>query len=88
VRERLDPTVNPNAVASHLHTISGGAGFGASVNFAQARAAPCSSCQIKEDMSNDWTPHLFVHAKNGCFLPVPVVGDCADAHGGMAVYYL
>ncbi|OCL01175.1 WSC-domain-containing protein [Cenococcum geophilum 1.58] len=88
VRERLDPIVNPGAVSGHLHTISGGAGFGPSMTYAQARSAACSSCEIKEDFSNYWTPQLFYHAQNGSFIPVPVVGDGNDQHGGMTVYYL
>ncbi|ORX99400.1 hypothetical protein BCR34DRAFT_495426 [Clohesyomyces aquaticus] len=88
VRERIDPIVNPGAVAGHVHTISGGSAFGPSMTFQQARAAKCSSCEIKEDMSNYWTPQLYVHAKNGSFISVPVVGDGSDSNGGMTVYYL
>ena len=88
VRERLDPIVNPGAVSGHLHTISGGAGFSPSMTYAQARSAACSSCEIKEDFSNYWTPQLFYHAQNGSFIPVPVVGDGNDQHGGMTAYYL
>ncbi|KAF2470030.1 WSC-domain-containing protein [Lindgomyces ingoldianus] len=88
VRERIDPIVNPGAVGGHVHTISGGSAFGPSMTFQQARAAKCSSCEIKEDMSNYWTPQLYVHAKNGSFFPVPVVGDGGDTNGGMTVYYL
>ncbi|KAF2795994.1 WSC-domain-containing protein [Melanomma pulvis-pyrius CBS 109.77] len=87
-RERLDPVVNPGIVSGHVHTISGGAGFGPSMTFEQARASKCSSCEIKEDMSNYWTPQLYVHAKNGSFFPVPVAGDGQDTNGGMTVYYL
>lgn len=87
-RERLNPIVNPGAVSGHLHTSSGGAGFGATMDYAQARAAPCSSCEIKEDMSNDWTPQLFIPAQNGSFILGPVVGDGDGSHGGMTAYYL
>ena len=87
-RERLDPIVSPGMVSGHVHTISGGAGFGPSMTFEGARASKCSSCEIKEDMSNYWTPQLFVHAKNGSFSPVPVAGDGQDTNGGMTVYYL
>lgn len=88
VRERADPIVNPGAVAGHLHTISGGNGFGFTMDFDQARASQCSSCTIKQDFSNYWTPQLFYHAADGTFTPVPVVGDGNDEHGGMTVYYL
>jgi len=47
VRERLDPIVNPGSISSHVHTISGGSGFSANMTYADARAAKCSSCQIK-----------------------------------------
>ncbi|KAF1941766.1 WSC-domain-containing protein [Clathrospora elynae] len=88
VRERLDPVINPGVVSGHVHTISGGGGFSASMTYQDARAAKCSSCQIKEDMSNYWTPQLYVKFKNGTFFPVPVMGDGDDTNGGMTVYYL
>tara|TARA_R110002003_G_scaffold171_12_gene13968 strand:+ start:1763 stop:3070 length:1308 start_codon:yes stop_codon:yes gene_type:complete len=47
---------------------------------------PANSAQ--EDMSNYWTPPLYVHMKDGTFQPVPVVGDPKDVSGGMTVYYL
>lgn len=47
VRERLDPIVSPGKIASHVHTISGGSAFGPSMTDNGARAAKCSSCQIK-----------------------------------------
>jgi hypothetical protein len=47
VRERLDPIVNPGGISGHVHTISGGAGFSASMTYQDARAANCSSCMIK-----------------------------------------
>ncbi|PSN59421.1 WSC-domain-containing protein, partial [Corynespora cassiicola Philippines] len=59
VRERLDPIINPGGVSTHVHTISGGSAFSAEMTFEQQRAAKCSSCTIKEDMSNYWTPQLY-----------------------------
>lgn len=88
VRERLDPIVSPGAVSGHVHTISGGSAFGPSMTFQQARAAKCSSCEIKEDMSNYWTPQLYVKKKDGTITTVPVAGDGSDTNGGMTVYYL
>lgn len=59
------------------------------MTFQQARSAKCSSCEIKEDMSNYWTPQLYVKKKDGTFTTVPVVGgDSDDSNGGMTVYYL
>ncbi|KAF1836319.1 hypothetical protein BDW02DRAFT_494034 [Decorospora gaudefroyi] len=89
VRERLDPIVTPGQVSGHVHTISGGAGFSASMTYEDTRASRCSSCSIKEDMSNYWTPQLYVKYKDGSgFAPVPVAGDGNDINGGMTVYYL
>jgi hypothetical protein len=47
VRDRVDPIVNPGKIAGHVHTISGGSGFSASMTFQDARASKCSSCEIK-----------------------------------------
>jgi hypothetical protein len=51
VRERIDPIVNPGAIAGHVHTVSGGAGFSMDMTYADARAAQCSSCTIKVSIS-------------------------------------
>ncbi|KAH7380266.1 hypothetical protein DE146DRAFT_289970 [Phaeosphaeria sp. MPI-PUGE-AT-0046c] len=89
VRERLDPIVNPGRVAGHVHTISGGSGFSANMTFEDARASTCSSCPPKQDLSNYWTPQLYVKLKDGTgFRPVPLVGDSQDRNGGMTIYYL
>jgi hypothetical protein len=70
-------------------TIYSGSGFGLTMDFAAARAAKCSSCPVKEDMSNYWTPKLYYHAQDGTFQSVPTVGDnINDINGGMTVYYL
>jgi hypothetical protein len=58
------------------------------MTFQDARASKCSSCTIKEDRSNYWSPQLYVNFKNGSFAPVPTVGDATDTSGGMTVYYL
>ena len=47
VRERLDPIVSPGVVSGHVHTISGGAGFKASMTYGDTQASKCSSCTIK-----------------------------------------
>ncbi|TKA62589.1 hypothetical protein B0A49_13496 [Cryomyces minteri] len=85
--ERADPVVSPGVVSGHVHTISGGNGFGFTMDYAQARASQCSSCPIKEDLSNYWTPKLYYHAQNGSFIDVPQAGDGAGVYGGMTVYY-
>lgn len=89
VEERADPIVNPGVVSGHVHKIAGGNGFGFTQNYAQARRSQCSSCPIKQDLSNYWTPKLYYHAQNGSFISVPVPGDGdSDLNGGMRIYYL
>ena len=39
--ERLDPIVDPNAIASHMHRIVGGSAFGASYNYETYSSASC-----------------------------------------------
>lgn len=55
VRERVDPIVNPGAIAGHVHTVSGGAGFAMDMAYADARASQCSSCTIKVHLPCDLT---------------------------------
>lgn len=51
------------------------------MDYDQARRSTCSSCSVKEDLSNYWTPTLFYKAQNGSFHPV-------EQLGGALVYYL
>ena len=88
IQERIDPIVYPGYVSAHVHTVSGGNGFGFNMTFAQARASECSSCPIKEDLSAYWTPKLYYQAENGSFYGVPQAGDGTGVTGGMTVYYL
>lgn len=86
--QRLDPIVNPGGLSSHVHVISGGSGFAASMDFARARASSCTTCNVREDLSNYWTPKLYFQAANGSFLDVPIQGDNQYGNmGGMAIYY-
>ena len=80
VVERADPVISPGKVSSHAHTVMGGNGFGFSMNYAQARAASCSTCKAKGDNSNYWVPSLYFQASNGSFISV-------RQNGGMLVYY-
>ena len=75
VEERADPIVEPGKVSRHAHKIAGGNGFGFEMTYEQARNAKCSSCPIKQDMSNYWTPKLYYMAQDGTFQSVPTVGD-------------
>lgn len=87
--QRADPVVNPGVASGHVHTITGGSGFNFSMTYDDARASSCSTCNIKQDLSNYWTPKLYFKAQNGSFLDVPIVGDTDGGQmGGMAVYYL
>jgi len=79
--ERVDPLVSFGKVAGHVHTVSGGSGFGPSSDFAALRASKCTSCRVKEDMSAYWTPSLWFQWKDGSVTPVEQVG-------GHLVYYL
>ncbi|POY75568.1 hypothetical protein BMF94_1190 [Rhodotorula taiwanensis] len=71
---------NPGAASGHVHTISGGSGFNLDMSFEDARASKCSSCMVKQDMSNYWTPALYFAHANGSFTLVEQVG--------LIVYYL
>ncbi|KAF2108326.1 hypothetical protein BDV96DRAFT_652894 [Lophiotrema nucula] len=86
--QRADPVVSPGIAAGHVHTISGGNGFNVTMDFAKARSSKCSTCNIKQDLSNYWNPKLYFKAQNGSFLSVPIIGDQGGDLGGMAIYYL
>lgn len=85
--ERADPIIDPGQVSGHVHTISGGNGFGFSMDYYQARNSSCSSCPIKQDLSNYWTPKLYYMYQNGSVEDVPQAGEGNGATGGMNVYY-
>jgi len=73
VTERLDPIVNPNGVASHMHTIVGGSAFGAAYNHADSMKSACSSFPISADKSNYWHPSSYWINNNGTsFTPMPL----------------
>lgn len=86
--ERLDPIVAPGLASSHSHTISGGNGFNMNMNYNDTQSSTCSSCPIKQDLSNYWTPNLYYQMKNGSVQAVPQAGDGTGVYGGMTVYYL
>jgi hypothetical protein len=73
VTERLDPIVSPNAVASHMHSIIGGSGFGAAYNQADLMKSACSTFPISVDKSNYWHPTPYWINNNGSsFTPLPM----------------
>ncbi|GAB7352367.1 hypothetical protein MBLNU459_g2805t2 [Dothideomycetes sp. NU459] len=88
VSERADPVVAPGAVSGHVHSIAGGNGFDFEMTYETARSSDCSSCPIKQDLSNYWTPKLYYQYQNGSFEDVPQAGDGNGVYGGMTVYYL
>lgn len=77
--ERLDPIVNPGAVAGHTHGILGGSNFGMNVTTAKLRESECTSIPIPQDKSNYWFPLLYFQWKNGSF---------SSVDGGAVIYYL
>jgi hypothetical protein len=85
--ERADPIVSPGKVSGHVHTISGGNGFGFATSYDQMRASSCSSCPIQDDLSAYWTPKLYYMAEDGTFEDVPQAGESNGRTGGMTVYY-
>ena len=80
VVDRLDPIVNPGAVSGHTHTIVGGNAFGSSLTYEQTQLSTCSTCTIKQDLSNYWVPTLYYKGRDGTFQSVK--------QSGMVVYYL
>ena len=85
--ERADPIIDPGQVSGHVHTISGGNGFDFEMDYAKANSSTCSSCPIKKDLSNYWTPKLYYVAEDGTFEDVPQAGESEGRTGGMTVYY-
>ncbi|GAA5905670.1 hypothetical protein JCM6882_008742 [Rhodosporidiobolus microsporus] len=81
VVERADTIVSPGAISGHVHNILGASNFALSSTFEELRASECTSCLVKQDMSNYWTPQLYFQWANGSFTNVDVVG------GGL-IYYL
>ncbi|TKA70234.1 hypothetical protein B0A55_06883 [Friedmanniomyces simplex] len=77
---RVDPVVNPGAVAAHAHSIVGGSNIGVNSTYATMVNSSCTSCELRADKSAYWTPLLYYNYPNGSFFEVP--------HGGSVVYYL
>ncbi|KAI1879250.1 hypothetical protein JX265_002204 [Neoarthrinium moseri] len=73
--------MDPGIVSTHAHTVMGSNAFNFTMNYADTQAATCSTCKVKEDMSNYWVPNLYYRAENGSFIPV-------KQSGGALIYYL
>ena len=88
VLERIDPIISPGKVSGHVHTVSGGSGFGFTTSYAQQRASACSSCPVKQDLSAYWTPKLYYMSEDGSYFEdVPQAGEGPGVTGGLTVYY-
>ncbi|GAA5867574.1 hypothetical protein JCM8547_001225 [Rhodosporidiobolus lusitaniae] len=81
VIERADSIVSPGAVSGHVHNILGGSNFALGTSFEALRKSECTSCVVKQDLSNYWTPQLYFHWANGSFSSV-------ETTGGALIYYL
>ncbi|KAG7147381.1 putative fungistatic metabolite like protein [Verticillium longisporum] len=81
VVQRADPIVNPGALAGHVHTIMGGSAFNFTMSYDDAVSSACSTCKVRQDLSNYWTPNLYYESENGKF-------EAVKQLGGMLVYYL
>ncbi|KWU42437.1 hypothetical protein RHOSPDRAFT_9332, partial [Rhodotorula sp. JG-1b] len=79
-RAATDPLTNPGGISGHVHTIAGGSDFNLEMDFDDARSSRCTSCQVKQDLSNYWTPALYFAHANGSFTLVD--------GGNFLIYYL
>ncbi len=71
--ERVDPLLSAGKTPSqHVHSVVGGNGFAASMDFAQTQKSTCATIDVKADKSNYWMPNLYFHVpSNGSFIRVP-----------------
>ena len=70
VLERVDPLLSPGVASNHVHSITGGDGFNANLDFAGTQASTCTTMPVTQDKSNYWMPTLYFHNK-GEFTRVP-----------------
>ena len=87
VDERADPIISPGVVSQHVHEIAGGNAFNFTTTYNTTQQSSCSSCPVKKDLSNYWTPKLYWQAPNGSFFDVPRLGEGLGKRAGMTVYY-
>jgi hypothetical protein len=81
VQERIDPIISPGVNPSnHVHTVHGANGFAPNSTYDSLRKSSCTSCLVKQDLSNYWFPKLyFQDPSTKKFEPV--------SNGGLLVYY-
>jgi len=71
---RLDPLVNPNEVAQHVHSIHGSSGFNMNATYDDLMSGDCTSCGVTQDKSVYWAPSLYFHHADGTFELVEQIG--------------
>ncbi|KAM0719184.1 hypothetical protein Q7P37_005089 [Cladosporium fusiforme] len=79
-RGRIDPLVNPKALAAHSHSIVGGSNIGVNATYQSLLNSRCTTCEVGTDKSAYWSPTLYYQFPNGSFYEVH--------HNGAVVYYL
>lgn len=73
--QRIDSIVNPGTPSGHTHTVMGGNGMNFTMGPTLANDATCSTCEIKEDLSNYWTPKMYYYnMTTGLFVAVSARG--------------
>ena len=81
VVERLDPLLSAGTVSNHAHSVIGGNGFAATMDFAQTQKATCGTVAVKADKSNYSMPSLYYKSPhNGTFFRAPETNN-------MRIYY-
>ena len=68
--ERADPLLSPGVASNHVHSITGGSGFKATMDFEDTKSSTCTTMPAKQDKSNYWMPALYFQ-NNGQFTRVP-----------------
>ncbi|PBP27812.1 hypothetical protein BUE80_DR001264 [Diplocarpon rosae] len=62
---RIDPLVNFNEIAPHIHSIHGSSGFSINAGYKDLIDAKCTSCQVTQDKSVYWHPSLYFQGADG-----------------------
>ncbi|GAA5885453.1 hypothetical protein JCM16303_005208 [Sporobolomyces ruberrimus] len=82
VVERADPLTNPGGISQHAHAIHGGSNFNLDMGPDDATKSDCTSCTVKQDLSNYWTQQLY-------FARIHEANSFTSVGGGnLLVYYM
>jgi hypothetical protein len=65
VSQRLDPLVQPNQVASHVHAVVGASGFGPDINYDSLQSSECTTAPPQADKSSYWSMQMYHRNQNG-----------------------